>query len=53
MPKIYALLIWGLKLVIDVNEILLNENISEGHLGTTPVIPSFISAVVPDLDAIT
>ncbi|WP_405383978.1 hypothetical protein [Maribacter sp. LLG6340-A2] len=43
----------GVKLVIDENEILINENINEGDLGTTPVIPSFISAVVPDLDAFT
>ena len=43
----------GVKLVIDENEILINENINEGDLGTTPVIPSFISAVVADLDAIT
>ncbi len=43
----------GVKLVIDENEILLNENINEGDAGTTPQIPSFISAVVADLDAIT
>lgn len=43
----------GVKLVIDENEILINENINEGDLGTTPVVPSFISAVVADLDAIT
>lgn len=43
----------GVKLVIDENEILLNENINEGDAGTVPVIPSFISAVVADLDAIT
>lgn len=43
----------GVKLVIDENEILLNPNINDGDLGTTPVIPSFISAVVADLDAIT
>tara|TARA_R110000823_G_scaffold18672_1_gene58270 strand:- start:59 stop:1477 length:1419 start_codon:yes stop_codon:yes gene_type:complete len=42
----------GVKLVIDENEILINENINEGDLGTTPVIPSFISGVVADLDAI-
>lgn len=42
----------GVKLVIDENEILLNENINEGDLGTTPVIPAFITAVVADLDAI-
>lgn len=43
----------GVKLVIDENEILLNENINEGDIGTTPVIPSFIAAVANDLDAIT
>lgn len=43
----------GVKLVIDENEILLNENIAEGDSGTTPVIPSFIASVVSDLDAIT
>lgn len=43
----------GVKLVIDENEILLNENINEGDLGTVAVIPSFIAAVVSDLDAIT
>jgi tetratricopeptide (TPR) repeat protein len=43
----------GVKLVIDENEILLNDNINEGDPGTTPTIPSFISAVVADLDAIT
>jgi len=43
----------GVKLIIDENEILLNENINEGDVGTTPVIPSFISAIVADLDAIT
>ncbi|NDV44135.1 hypothetical protein [Flagellimonas sediminis] len=43
----------GVKLVIDENEILLNENINEGDLGTVPVIPPFIAAVVADLDAIT
>ncbi|GMN11248.1 hypothetical protein MTsPCn9_20470 [Croceitalea sp. MTPC9] len=43
----------GVKLIIDENEILLNENISDGDPGTVPVIPSFISAVIPDLDAIT
>jgi tetratricopeptide (TPR) repeat protein len=42
----------GVKLVIDENEILLNENINEGDLGTVAVIPSFIAAVVGDLDAI-
>ncbi|RRQ50716.1 hypothetical protein DZC72_09360 [Maribacter algicola] len=43
----------GVKLVIDENEILLNENINEGDPGTVAVIPSFIEAVVDDLDAIT
>lgn len=43
----------GVKLVIDENEILLNENINEGDSGTVPVIPSFIAAVISDLDAIT
>ncbi|MEM9867095.1 MAG: hypothetical protein AAF765_05370 [Bacteroidota bacterium] len=43
----------GVKLIIDENEILLNENISEGDSGTLPVIPSFIAAVVADLDKIT
>lgn len=43
----------GVKLVIDENEILLNENINEGDAGTVAVIPSFIDAVVSDLDAIT
>ncbi|GGG34596.1 hypothetical protein GCM10011414_00050 [Croceivirga lutea] len=42
----------GVKLIIDENEVLLNENISEGDAGTEPVIPSFIQAVIPDLDAI-
>ncbi|WP_299323330.1 hypothetical protein [uncultured Maribacter sp.] len=43
----------GVKLVIDENEILINGNINEGDLGTTPVVPSFISSVIADLDAIT
>ncbi len=42
----------GVKLIIDENEILLNENINDGDPGTMPVIPSFIAAVVGDLDAI-
>ncbi|MEE1961045.1 hypothetical protein V1387_00010 [Allomuricauda taeanensis] len=42
----------GVKLIIDQNEILLNDNVSEGDLGTTPVIPPFIASVVADLDAI-
>ncbi|WP_339667105.1 hypothetical protein [Maribacter arcticus] len=40
----------GVKIVIDENEILLNSNINQGDAGTTPVIPSFISAVISDLD---
>lgn len=43
----------GLKLIIDENETLQNENISETDLGAVPVIPSFISPVIADLDAIT
>ncbi len=43
----------GLKLIIDENETLQNENISETDLGAVPLIPSFISAVASDLDAIT
>ncbi|MDO6473562.1 hypothetical protein [Maribacter sp. 1_MG-2023] len=43
----------GVKLVIDENEILINENINEGDLGTTAVIPPFISTIVVDLDAFT
>lgn len=43
----------GVKLVIHENEILQNDNITEGDQFTTPVIPSFIGAVVADLDAIT
>ena len=43
----------GVKLVIDENEILLNENINEGDAGTVAVIPPFIAAVVSNLDAIT
>ncbi len=43
----------GIKLVIDENEILQNDNISMGDPGTVPVIPPFIAAVVTDLDAIT
>lgn len=42
----------GVKLVIDENEILLNENINLGDAGTEPVIPPFIAAIVSDLDAI-
>ena len=43
----------GIKLVIDENEILQNDNISMGDPGTVPVIPPFIASVVTDLDAIT
>ncbi len=43
----------GVKLVINENEILLNENINEGDAGTTPSIPSFIDSVKDDLDAFT
>jgi len=43
----------GVKLIIDENEILLNDNISDGDPGTRPVIPSFIAAVAADLDAFT
>ncbi|MDX1365874.1 MAG: hypothetical protein R3243_16840, partial [Arenibacter latericius] len=42
----------GIKMVINENEILQNENISDGDPSTVPVIPSFIAAVVDDLDAI-
>lgn len=43
----------GVKLVINENEILQNENISDGDASTIPVIPSFINSVIGDLDAIT
>jgi tetratricopeptide (TPR) repeat protein len=43
----------GIKLILDENEILLNENVSDGDPGTRPVIPPFIEAVIPQLDAIT
>ena len=43
----------GVKLVIHENEILQNPNINAGDPSTVPVIPSFISSVVSDLDAIT
>lgn len=42
----------GVKMVINENEILQNENISEGDPGTIAVIPPFIAEVVDDLDAI-
>ncbi|MDC6351302.1 hypothetical protein PP178_07025 [Zeaxanthinibacter sp. PT1] len=41
----------GVKLVINENEILQNENVNEGDFGTVAVIPSFIVSVIPDLDA--
>ncbi|MBS9463916.1 hypothetical protein KIM67_15955 [Flagellimonas sp. 389] len=43
----------GLKLIIDENEVLLNDNISESDLGAAILLPSFISSVANDLDAIT
>ncbi|MDY8134430.1 hypothetical protein [Aquimarina sp. 2201CG5-10] len=43
----------GIKLVIHENEILQNPNITDGDPSTLPVIPSFINAVVANLDAIT
>lgn len=43
----------GIKLVINENEILQNENINEGDPGTTPVIPTFIDAAKDVLDEIT
>ncbi|WP_373518548.1 hypothetical protein [Pricia sp.] len=43
----------GIKMVINENEVLQNENVSEGDPSTVAVIPSFILAVVSDLDAIT
>jgi tetratricopeptide (TPR) repeat protein len=43
----------GVKLVINENEILQNENISDGDAGTVAVVPSFIDAVKNDLDGIT
>ncbi|WP_373073324.1 hypothetical protein [Zeaxanthinibacter enoshimensis] len=43
----------GVKLVINENEILQNENVNEGDFGTVAVIPSFIASIIPDLDAFT
>ncbi len=43
----------GVKLVINENEILQNPNVSDSDPSTIAVIPSFINAVVADLDAIT
>ncbi|MCM5661529.1 tetratricopeptide repeat protein [Galbibacter mesophilus] len=42
----------GVKLVVTENEILQNPNVSEGDPSTVPVIPSFISSIVGDLDKI-
>lgn len=43
----------GLKLIVDENEVLQNENISAGDLGTVALIPPFIDVVKTQLDAIT
>ncbi|KAB7529260.1 hypothetical protein F8C76_15630 [Flagellimonas olearia] len=43
----------GLKLIVDENEVLQNENISAGDLGTVALIPPFIDAIKTQLDAIT
>ncbi|MEM7487340.1 MAG: hypothetical protein AAF348_19195 [Bacteroidota bacterium] len=43
----------GLKLIIDENEVLLNDNISETDLGAAILLPPFISSVADDLDAVT
>jgi len=43
----------GVKLVINENEILQNDNIKDGDPGTIPVIPTFIDSVKNDLDAFT
>ena len=43
----------GIKLVINENEILQNENINDGDPGTRPVIPPFIDSVKDILDEIT
>lgn len=43
----------GVKLVVAQNEILQNPNVSEGDPATIAVIPPFIEAVIPQLDAIT
>lgn len=43
----------GVKLVIDENEILQNDNVSKGDPGTTPMIPTFIDSVKKKLDEIT
>lgn len=42
----------GIKLVVTENEILQNDNVSEGDTFTVPVIPPFIEEVIDDLDAI-
>ena len=38
--------------MINENEILQNENVSDGDPSTVAVIPSFINTVIADLDAI-
>jgi hypothetical protein len=38
---------------VDENEVLQNENISAGDLGTVALIPPFIDVVKTQLDAIT
>lgn len=43
----------GVKLVINENEILQNGNVSDGDFGTVPIIPSFITSIIDDLDTIT
>ncbi len=43
----------GVKLVMDLNEILLNDNVAEGDPGTVAIIPPFINAVKNDLDGFT
>jgi tetratricopeptide (TPR) repeat protein len=43
----------GIKLVINENEILQNENVSEGDAGTVDAHPAFFESVKDDLDAIT
>eukprot|EP01013_Petalomonas_cantuscygni_P000420 TRINITY_DN10430_c0_g1_i1.p2 TRINITY_DN10430_c0_g1~~TRINITY_DN10430_c0_g1_i1.p2 ORF type:complete len:473 (-),score=-31.11 TRINITY_DN10430_c0_g1_i1:20-1438(-) len=43
----------GIKLVVSQVEFLQNPNVSEGDPATIAVIPSFINAVINDLDAFT
>lgn len=43
----------GIKLVVAENEILQNPNVSEGDPSTVAVIPPFIEAIIPQLDAFT